>query len=65
MFINRGKDGFPLEKDKKKSLIHLVAEEGSRGSETDGGQCEGQKAEKGLALVTLVTAGITYLKKAT
>lgn len=65
MFINRGKGYFPLEKDKN-LLIYLVAKEGCRGSETDGGQCEGQKAEEGFfALVTLVTAVTTYVKTAT
>lgn len=49
MFSSRGKDYFPLEKDKKNLLIYLVAQEGGRGSETDEGQCEGQKAEEGFA----------------
>lgn len=48
MLSNRGKDYFPLVKDKKLP-IYLVAQEGSRGSETDEGQCEGQRAEEGFA----------------
>lgn len=63
MFSSRGKDYFPLENDKK-LLIYLVAQEGSRGSETDEDQCEGQKAEEGFALVTLVTKAVTtYMRK--